>query len=291
MKYILAKNADEELSLFRHFGANAYYSELGTLGEEGNVEYHFDHHGVRADKPTALSQAIDFVKLNPDFPEKPVVIGMPLDLDCACTALILSRQIQIDDVINHLPYHEYSDKYGIHIANRIVGTDRFWNALMILFGKLNRELSLDAALLQLAHWVTEKDFDAASILHEFQSKVTYKPVAEAPELGFIAVISSQSNPFFKLYESYDIVSVYNSKTRWITIGTSYTVSLPSIHLPAQIVDLTDLFKRLDVIDRPGWGGRANIGGSPKGVEYSENEFEQLAIQIKEVLPELMKPSQ
>jgi hypothetical protein len=238
-----------------------------------------------------VAQAYEIVKEHTEFPlVRKVVIEPPVDADMVAAVLLLKRgpvlpeeDVRVLDKIDRFGKHYPSDEelesaeYALAIMQAVA------EVVKKPYSDNPEELEemFENALRTVEHVVDDGAYReelASKWLEEFRKSVREaEESTEVIEKGEVkvgddrirwcAAISEAQNAFTYLYrEGYDLVVLYSPVMKRVTVG------LADPELP---IDLRELFEYLNEHHREGWGGRKNIGGSPKDHEIDEEEFKDI----------------
>ncbi|WP_457619547.1 hypothetical protein [Methanopyrus sp.] len=251
-----------------------------------------DHHGSLAEEPSATYQAYEIVEGADEFPlVRKVVVEPPVDADQVTAVLLLKRgpvipreDVEVLDKIDRFGKHYPSDEelesaeYALAIMQAVAETVE--NPYPENPEDLKR--TFEEALKTVERVVDDAEYReelASKWLEEFRKSLqeaeeSTEIVEEGEvdvngeEIKWCAAISEAHSAFTYLYRrGYDLVVLYSPVMKRVTVG------LADPEIP---IDLRELFKYLDEHHREGWGGRKNIGGSPKDYEIDEEEFKDIA---------------
>ncbi|AAM01267.1 hypothetical protein [Methanopyrus kandleri] len=258
-----------------------------------------DHHGQLSEEPSAVAQAYEIVKEHTEFPlVRKVVIEPPVDADMVAAVLLLKQgpvlpeeDVEVLDKIDRFGKHYPSDEelesaeYALAIMQAVA------EVVKKPYPDNPEELkeTFKKALRTVERVVDDEKYReklASKWLEEFRKSV--REAEESTEvieegevevgndrIRWCAAISEAQNAFTYLYrEGYDLVVLYSPVMKRVTVG------LADPELP---IDLRELFEYLNEHHREGWGGRKNIGGSPKNYEIDEEEFKDIVSFIHEWL--------
>jgi len=131
---------------------------------------------------------------------------------------------------------------------------------------------------------------ASEFVNEFEERleeVEVEVVAEGGKKHKWAIVVSNDPLVLQWgYNRYQIIVSYSPKMQRVTVGqrpvtgeekTVYDMIRP----PKTPVDLRELFQYMNRKHREGWGGRKDIGGSPKDHDINEEEFTEEVAKIME----------
>ncbi|WP_456455562.1 hypothetical protein [Methanopyrus sp.] len=255
-----------------------------------------DHHGQLSEEPSAVAQAHEIVKDHTEFPlVRAVVIEPPVDTDMVAAVLLLKRgpvlpeeDVEVLDKIDRFGKHYPSDEeleraeYALAIMQAVAEVvkkpypdnpeelkETFKKALRAVERVVDDEeyrKELASKWLEEFRKSVREAEESTEVIEEGEVKV------EDDRIRWCATISEAQNAFTYLYcEGYDLVILYSPAMKRVTVG------LADPELP---IDLCELFEYLNEHHREGWGGRKNIGGSPKNHGINEDEFKDIVSIIR-----------
>ncbi|NPB02205.1 MAG: hypothetical protein GXO28_04770 [Methanopyri archaeon] len=245
-----------------------------------------DHHGPLEDLPSATKQAHEIAKTFPDPPlVHTVLIEPPVDPDQVTAAVLLKRgPVLPEKEVNVL---DKLDRYGKWAVMEDLKNTEYVPAIINHKGygwasdRKQLEKKFLSAMEHVEKVIEDEEYRRKKC-DEFWRRfrrnlenVDAEIIHEGEINGVKWCIAKTTKPdaFTYLYmQGYDLVVLYSPTKGRITIGTK-----------RNDIDLKKVFQVLNKKHREGWGGRKNIGGSPKGLFIDEKEFEELAETIKEAI--------
>ncbi len=248
-----------------------------------------DHHGPLEDLPSAAKQAHEVAKTFDDPPlAHTVLIEPPVDPDMVTAAVILKHGPVIPE--SEIQVLDELDRKGKWAVMNKMKRCEYVPAILNYKGygwtsdNKTLEKKFKKAMKHVEKVVTDEEYrnkKREEFWRRFKRNLENVDVDVIYEgendVKWCIAKTTKPDAFTYLYmQGYDLVVLYSPTKGRVTIGTK-----------RDDIDLRPIFEFLNEKHKEGWGGRKNIGGSPKGLFIDEEEFEKVAELIKSALESIL----